>query len=439
MTDQRAEAALDDTLSGRHPAAKPTPTAYRYYVVGVLGLFSFFSFMDRSVLAVLVEPIKADLGISDTQIGLLSGFSFAIFYASFGIPLARLADRRSRVTILAVAITFWSLVTALSGAARNFVQLLFARIGLGVGEAALIPCTHSLISDYFPPNERAFALSAFQAAGIAGTTLGLAFAGFVAEALGWRLAFVVVGLPGLLVGLLAWLTLREPERGVYSTVTERTGPPQNIVADLKILFSQRTYPHLLAGLAITAFSTQGLVAWTPAFFIRVHDLSVAQAGYWTGLSAGVGGVSGLLIGGVAAASLVRRDRRWECWLPLASLALGLPLYLLAFLHPSTSIALAANFTGAFASSFGYGMGLASFHGVTPSNLRGLAASLVMFGTALIGLGAGPFVIGVLSDLFASDMGQESLRYAIVISIFFKLWAIFHFARAATTIRQDILS
>ncbi len=417
-------------------AGYPAVGGYRFYIILLLGLASFFSFMDRSVLAVLVEPIKHDLHISDTQVGILAGFSFALFYASFGLPLARLADRRSRVGIMTVSIAVWSVVTAASGLVANFSQLLLARMGVGVGEASCIPCAHSLISDYFPPPERAFALSVFQAAGIAGSTAGLAGAGYVAQIYGWRWAFVAVGLPGLLVAALTWFTMREPRRGVYTIPAQPVTGTDHWWSDLKLLAGQRTYRHLVLGLGATAFTTQGLTIWTPTFFVRLHHLSVAASGFWVGASSGIGSVVGLVAGGAYAIVLVRRDRRWECWLPAASLVAALPLYLIAFTVSSTSLALAANFAASFAASFGYGMGLASFHGVTPAHLRGLAASIVMFATSIIGLGAGPFAIGFLSDRFG---GGEGLRDALVISLLFKGWATFHFLRAATTIREDLIS
>lgn len=411
---------------------------YRNYVLAVLVAISFFNYMDRSVLSVLVEPIKNELHISDTQLGLLAGFTFAVFYATFGIPLARLADRSSRVRLLSLAVAAWSLMTSLSGLAQNYWHLVLTRIGVGVGEAGCVPSSHSLISDYFPPEKRAFAISVFQAGGVAGVTVGLALTGLVADLVGWRWAFVIIGAPGLLVALLAWLTVREPERGRY----ERPGPKKaslSAFGDIRALWGRKTYRQLLLAVAVGNFAANGLGQWTPAFFVRVHGLSLAEMGFWLGAASGIGGVLGMVSGGALSIRLVSRDRRWEVWFPALTIGLAMPLYLVTFLTPVTSVALIAKFLSAFIAALGYGVGLSAVQSVTPPNMRAMAIALVMFAAALIGMGMGPLAVGFLSDLLTPEFGRFSLRYALLICLISMAWGIAHFLLAARTFRQDAAS
>lgn len=410
---------------------------YRYYVLAILVLVSFFNYMDRSVLSVLVEPIKADLKISDTQLGFLAGFTFAVFYATFGIPLARLADRSSRVRLLSIAIAAWSLMTSLSGLAQNYWHLVLTRIGVGVGEAGCVPSSHSLISDYFPPEKRAFAISVFQAGGVAGVTVGLALTGFIAQMVGWRWAFLIIGAPGLLVALLAWLTVREPVRGRYERAEQK--PSSSAFGDIRALWGRKTYRQLLLAVAIGNFAANGLGQWTPAFFVRVHGLSLAEMGFWLGAASGIGGVLGMVGGGALSIRLVSRDRRWEVWFPALTIGLAMPLYLVTFLTPVTSLALIAKFLSAFVAALGYGVGLSAVQSVTPPNMRAMAIALVMFAAALIGMGLGPLAVGFLSDLLAPEFGRYSLRYALLICLISMAWGIAHFMLAARTFRQDAAS
>ncbi|MEQ8743000.1 MFS transporter [Parasphingorhabdus sp.] len=411
----------------------------RHYVLGVLTLVSFFNYMDRSIISVLVEPIKADLQISDTQVGFLVGFSFAVFYASFGMPLARLADRTSRVRILSLSIVMWSVMTAVSGLTRSYWQLLLARIGVGVGEAGCIPASHSLITDYFPSQERAFAISVFQAGGLAGVTFGLALAGFAAEAWGWRWAFFALGAPGILVGLLAWFTIHEPERQKNSVTHAAEVPDAHIWAGVLGLLRQKSYRHILLAISLGNFVTLGVGQWTAPFFMRVHQLSVSEAGLWLGATSGIGAILGILLGGASSIRLVNRDRRWEVWLPAASAALALPAYLTTFLSTDVRIALMAKFIAAFVASFGSGVGLASIQSVTAPSRRALAVAVIMFASAFIGMGAGPLAVGILSDLLAPSFGRFSIQIAIIAALSVSVWSVFHFVMAGRSFRDDALA
>lgn len=409
--------------------------ARRYYVLTVLSLISLFNYMDRNIVRVLSEPIKADLHITDTQVGLLVGFSFALVYASFGIPLARLADRHSRIKILSAAVMVWSVLTALSGLARNYLHLVFFRGGVALGEAGCVPAAHSLIVDHFEPKRRAFAFSVFQGIGLLGAVLGTVLGGLLTEAYGWRMTFAILGGPGIFVGLLALFTVREPQRSNRAAGIPVPQLDARLSAAVAGLLRQSTYRNIILALALENFVSLGLSAWAIPFFIRVHGLSLAEVSLWLGASSGLGAVVGTFVGGLASARLVGRDRRWEVWLPAVSAALAVPLHLVMFLSPVATIALGAGFVTAFVAQLGNGAGLASVQSVVPPERRALAVSLLMFANAIIGLGLGPLVVGMLSDFLAPTTGNLSLRYAFMAVLTVSVWSIVHFMLAARSYRR----
>ncbi|MBI1188762.1 MAG: MFS transporter [Alphaproteobacteria bacterium] len=426
--------AVTEAPGAPAPAAAAS-AGYRYYVLFALTLVSFFNYMDRMVLAVLVEPIKADLGLSDTQIGLLSGFAFAILYATLGLPLARLADRKSRTIILSICVAVWSAMTAACGLAANFVHMLLARVGVGVGEAGCVPTSHSLIGDYFPADRRAFAVSMFQAGGIAGLSLGLMATGYLAEAFGWRAAFVIVGAPGILLALLVVLTVREPPRGASHA---RAASQISFFKAIAHLARRPAFVHLVAGLSIGSFATYGLAQWLAAFFIRVHDFSLSTIGLWSGLSAGGGAVAGVLVGGAVGVRLIKIDRRWELWLPALAYGIGCPFYLGVFLSPDPWVAIALKFFAGFIVASGGGVALAAIQSLAEPHLRATAIAIMMFFSALIGLGAGPFFVGLISDALLPTLGERSIQYALVIVTTILALASLHFYLASRTMRRDMV-
>lgn len=421
------------------PAAITTGS-YKYYVLAVLTVVSFFNYMDRMVLAVLVEPIKRDLNLSDTQIGLLSGFAFAALYATLGIPLARLADTRSRTAILGTCVAVWSAMTAACGLAGNFFHMLLARVGVGVGEAGCVPASHSLLGDYFPAERRAFAISVFQAGGIAGISVGLMATGFLAEAFGWRMAFLLVGAPGLLLGAIVMFTIREP-RSVAQRRAAAADPTPRMsnLAAVRQLASRPAFVNLVAGLSVGSFATYGLAQWLAAFFIRVHGLSLSEVGLWSGLSSGAGSVFGVLVGGVLAMHLIKRDRRWELWMPALSYGLGYPLYMGVFLWPDPWVAMGIKFLAGMVVASGGGVALAAIQSLAEPHLRATAIAVMMFFSSLIGLGAGPFFVGLISDQLQPTVGDQSLRYALVTVTGILVFASLHFYLASRTMRRDAVT
>ena len=410
---------------------------YTHYVLAILTLVSLSNYLDRMILAVLLDPIKQELGLHDWQLGMLTGFAFAAFYASFGLPIARLADRSRRTVVLGVALGVWSIMTALCGAAQNFVQLLLARFGVGAGEAGCVPTGHSLIADYYPREERAPAISIFQTGGALGSMLGIMLAGMLAERIGWRMTFVALGLPGLLLMLVVFLTVREPPRGRFET-SPAPPPTKGSITVYRELLRQKTYRNLVIGFALGMFAAYGVMQWSPSFFLRSHGMTLTDVGFWYGLTSGTGGVAGVLAGGFLARPLIRRDRRWEAWFPGWSYLCATPIYVALFAVPSLDLALVLTLVGSFISALGLGPGLASLQSVTTADRRATAVALVMFASAIFGLGGGPFLVGLLSDLTFPTFGANSLRLALVCSTLMLVWAAFHFFRAARSFRDDIV-
>jgi predicted MFS family arabinose efflux permease len=410
--------------------------SYKYYVLAVLMIVSFFNYMDRMVLAVLVEPIKRDLGLSDTQMGLLSGLAFAVFYATLGLPLARWADTKPRVPLLAACTALWSATTAACGFAGSFIQLFVARIGVGVGEAGCVPISHSLLGDYFPAERRAFAVSAFQAGGLVGLSAGLMITGFLADQIGWRNTFFAIGLPGVAVGALVLLSIREPLRAVAQA--HAAAPVPAFLPAIKQLLRRRAFVHLLIGIAIGALAVYGLLQWTTAFFVRIHQLTLTEIGVWSTL-ASVGAIVGTLSGGTLAMFLIRRDRRWELWLPAMAYAGSCPFHVAVFLVNDPWLALAIMFPAGFIAASGGGVVLATVQSFAEPHLRATAVAMMTFLSAVIGLGLGPLFVGFLSDQLRPEFGAESLRIALVTITLALVWAAGHFVLASRTMREDIVN
>lgn len=402
------------------------------YAVGLLTLVSFFNYMDRMVLAVLLQPIKLDLHLSDTQLGLLSGIAFAVLYATLGLPLGRVADRVHRIRMLSICLGLWSLATGASGAARTFVQLFAARSAVGIGEAGCVPAAHSLIGDYLAPARRALGISFFQAGGLAGLSAGLMVTGLIADRVGWREALWLVGASGAPLALICIFTLREPARrghdGAISVEPAR--------AALSALVQRPALVHLVLALSIGGFGTYGIAQWLATFYIRTYHLTLSEIGVWSGLASGLGGVAGVLAGGALAGRLIARDQRWELWLPAICYAGGAPLYSALVLSPSAAMAISIQCLATFWVGAGGGVALSAIQSFAEPHRRATAISLVLFLSALLGLGIGPLAVGAASDWLAPNLGPSSLRYALLISTAALLWAGAHFYAASRTALAD---
>jgi len=408
---------------------------YVVFAVVLLALTNLVNYMDRMVLSVLLPQIKQDLLLSDTQLGLLTGFAFAVFYAVFGIPIARWADTGVRRNLIALALTVWSAMTALSGAAQNFVHLLLARFGVGVGEAGCIPPGHSLISDYVPVERRSTALGVHTAGATVGSFIGFSLGGLLATVIGWRLTFAALAVPGLLLALVIRFALREPPRGYADGV--RATEAMSLRDVLTFLAGCRSYLHLIAVFAIACFGAFGMIQWLPSYYVRSFGMSTATIGFLFGTAYGIGSAIGTVLGGPIADRLLKRDLRWGCWIGLIVYAATFPCYIGVFFAPTAVISISfymvAAITGSLVNAPLFGM----IQSVVAPRARALASAITMFAASVVGLGAGPFAVGVLSDLFAPRFGDQSLRYALMIMAVIMVWTPFHFWRASKTIRQDI--
>lgn len=404
------------------------------YSLGLLVFLYVVNYVDRQVLSVLIEPIKRDLGASDTQMGVLSGIAFALFYTTMGVPIARMADRGSRRSVIVWGVVVWSGMTALCGAAQNFVQLALARFGVGVGEAALNPPAHSLIADYFPRERRATALAIFNVGGNVGVMLGFFAGGWLGETFGWREAFLVVGLPGLAAALLARLTLLEPPRGIWEPahvarpgssagnpgVLGAVGVGPSIEAPsffevVRFLGSKPTFVYVSLASAFYVFAAYGCTIWAPTFLIRVHHLSLSEVGLWVGLIQGIGGGIGTFVGGVLGDRLGARDPRMRAWIPATGGLLAIPLLLVFLFAPSSKVALAGYAPAMAASVLFVGSTYAIVQDLAPVAMRAQAAAILLFTMNFIGLGIAPVVVGALNDGLAERFGDEAVRYSLLVS------------------------
>jgi predicted MFS family arabinose efflux permease len=388
--------------------------SYKTWVVGLLMLMMLSMYMDRSIVGILAQPIKSEFHISDFQIGLLGGLSFAILYMVMGIPIARIAERHSRVTIIAASLVVWSFLTALSGFAISFIQLLVLRVFIGIGEAGGGAPSQSLIADYFPPERRSTAL-AFYAIGLPiGGVVGIITGGLVAQAWGWRAAFVVVGIPGLLIALLLKLTVDEPPRGLQDSkavaAAAASGPIPSLGAVARYLFECRSFRYMVLGSGLSNFATQGIGQFSAAYFIRRFGLSIGEVGLILGLSGGVAAAVGITLGGLFSDWAARHDQRWYAWLPAASFTIGGPLCALGYLQPTwTAAVVILSIAGAL-----YPISLGPFLGVTQNlvapRMRATAGALLGLVTSSLGFGLGPVTVGWMSDRFAAQALKGSLSF-----------------------------
>lgn len=418
--------------------AAPQRTPWRsWYALGLLFVVYVFNFIDRSILGILNQPIKEDLGITDTQMGLLGGFAFAFFYTMLGVPIARLADRTVRRNVLAWCVAIWSAMTAVCGLAQNFLHLLLARIGVAVGEAGGSPPAHSMIADLFPPHTRATALSIYALGIPVGSMIGNLAGGWINEAFDWRTAFMMVGLPGVALALVVRFTLREPERGASENIqpTETEAPP--VMDVFRYLWSKRSFRYLSLGGALHAFVGYGVGFWIPAFFIRTHGMTTGTLGEWL-FFLGFAGMAGTLLGGWMADKLAVRDFRWYVWLPGLATLLSVPFAAAAYLMPSHVPALLILIVPTLLGSYYLGPTFALTQGLVGLRMRALASSILLFILNLIGMGLGPSVTGIISDvLAATPLGEESLRWALVTVLTFNVASTGFYLLAGRHLREDM--
>ncbi len=406
------------------------------WVLAILTITYTFNYLDRYLLTILLQPIKEELQVSDTLMGFMIGPAFALFYTALGIPIARLADRTNRRNLIALGFVLWSGFTALSGLARNWFELALARVAVGVGEAAGGAPSHSLLSDTFPPERRAGALSVFQMGVYLGQVLGLGVGGLLVAPLGWRWTFVVVGLPGILFALLLRLTIREPAHGVFDEPAEAAEEPSFGDA-MRTLFRLPTFRWLAIGTGLASFAGTGYGFWVPTLFVRVHEMSYAEIGPTFGLVSGASALAGTWIAGRLGMRLGRSDPRWLVLLAALAVALSLPFLCGVSLWPDATIAIAFAVPAGLAGAGWAPLAYAVVQNLVPAPMRAVAASILIFFITLLGMGFGPQAVGMLSDALEPSLGVESVRYALVLVLGTSAIGAACLAMAARTLPGDL--
>jgi MFS family permease len=414
-----------------------TSNLYRNYVLGMLTLVYVFNFIDRQLLVILQESIKKELHLSDTQLGLLSGFTFAIFYVTLGIPIARLADKSNRRNIVTMSLGLWSVMTALSGSARNFIQLLFARIGVGVGEAGGSPPAHAMISDYFPPEKRSTALSVYSMGIYIGILIGFLMGGFLNQHLGWRKAFMVLGIPGVLFSLLFYVTVKEPRRGATDLLTSKAIGKHSLGEVIRFLYATNTFVWLALATGLHVFCIYGLANWAPSFLLRLHGLKNSEIGVILGLTFGIGGGIGTYAGGFLTDYFGKKDKSWYLKIPGYAIIISVFFAAGALFLQNNFISIFCLGACTFLQSMYLGPSIAVVHSLVPASMRALSSAILFLVLNLIGLGFGPLVVGMISDLLKPALGAESLRWAMSIVILVGVVSSILFFKSAKKLVSDL--
>ncbi len=445
-------------------AAAEFSVGYRRWMLFLLVAIYACSFLDRVIINTVAPAIIRDLRLSDLQFGLLGGAAFALFYAAFGLPIAWLAERVHRVSIIAVCIALWSAMTAMSGLTTTYWQLLLFRMGVGIGEGGSSPAAHSLLSDYYPPKQRASALAIYSIGIPIGSLLGAAGGGWIAQTFSWRMAFLVVGLPGLVLALLARLTLREPARGhSEAAAVAAKAPPMSAV--IRRLFATRTFFNIAAGFVLTNLAANGVNSFMSTYLVRSFHLGLAKAGLYYGLVVGISGMIGILAGGFGADAAGRRDLRWYAWGPALGSLVAMPIYVWAFTRTSAIETVEFFFIGGLLVTTYFAPTLAVVQNLVEPRMRATAAAFIFLLINIFGQGFGPTAMGAVSDFLshhvlvpgtafslcpaATDAPARliqacaqpkaaGLQGSILAMTIFYLWGSLHFLAAAKTIRKDVV-
>ena len=414
-----------------------TMPADRWYVLAILTIVYALNIADRFSISTLIEPIRLELHLSDSGVAFLTGVALAVFYVTVGMPVAALADRSNRRNILVTSLALWSGMTAVCGLAQNYWQLLLARFAVGVGEAGGTPPSTSILADKFSPARRPMALTIFALGACLGAWLGSSIAGAVAERSGWRAAFLVLGMPGVAVAFLVWLTVREPRRGQLDD-TNISGQPGSLVTTLRFVAQQRSAVHLILGGSVATFWSWGLMWWTPTFLQRSHHLSVGQAGALLGPMHLYAGTAGTLLAGWLMSRRIATDPRNVTRLLGWVTALTTIPSIILYWVPSERAATVLLWVFVPAVYFYIGPILGLLQNVMPANMRATACAILLFVANVANLVLAPQIIGWLSDWFASSFGagQESLRWALLLLAPTGFWAAWHLWTSGATIQRD---
>jgi MFS family permease len=454
-----------------HASGFSASNNYRNYVLFILFVVYGLSYVDRQILSNLIEPIRKEYGFTDMQMGLLSGTAFAVFYATLGIPIARFADRHSRVNIITASLVVWSIATAMTGIAHGFWQLFMVRIGVGVGEAGCNPSAYSIISDYFPAKRRSTAQSIYSTGVYLGQFIGFVVAGYVAHEYGWRAAFYVVGLPGVAVAVLLKMSLREPPRGFSEPAGYVASKPPGAFAVVRKLWSLASFRNLSLASGLHALVAYGLNNYYAAFLMRSHGMTIKETSAALAAITLIGGITGTFLGGKLSDFFGQRnggDPRYQMWVPGVALLINIPVWLAALLVPDKSTVMILMIPAIALGATYLGPSISATHQLVGVRERAVSGALLLFVLNIIGIGMGPILSGFISDVFAlclqnsacasepmTHFGQafaskftgvkitnelakaDGLKYALCVMSVANLWSAHHYFRAARTLREDI--
>lgn len=418
-------------------AQEANDPSVRRYALGVLVIVYTFNFIDRQIISILLPAIKAEFVLNDWVLGFISGSAFVLFYATLGLPIALIADRWNRRNLIAISLAVWSLMTALSGAAANATQLTLARIGVGVGEAGCSPAAHSMISDYYPPEQRASAMGIYTLGISFGIMIAYLAGGWVVQNIGWREALWIVGLPGLLLALVVRYTVKEPPRGMSEGLLDK-GNPSTVLSVANLLASRKSFIHMAVGAGLASFGGYSVANFFPSFLVRSHGMNPAEIGVYLGLILGIAGGLGFAGGGFVADHLGKRRQRYALWGVSVAMLFAWLFVFPIYLTDSKSLSIILFIVPAIFSNFYLATTFAQTQGLVGLRMRGVASALVLFLLNIIGLGLGPLTTGMLSDLLVADYGQDSMRYALlIVGGVVGPWSAFHYYMAGRTIEADL--
>ena len=408
----------------------PFSPLYTRYVLGMVLVTMVFNNIDRTILSILVRPVKAEFHLTDTQMGWLLGPAFALVYTIISLPIGRYADTTGvRRTIVSISLFLWSCFTAGTAFVSSYAQLFVMRMGVGVGEAGGTAPSISMLSDYLPPARRARGVSVISIGAVTGMGLGMVLGGWVSEQFGWRGAFLAAGLPGIALAILYRLTIREPQRG--SSEGRMAASQSEFGASLRLLLSQRTYLVILVANGFALFASMGRNLWEPSFLVRSYGMGEFHAGSWYFLTSPLPSMIGIFLGGFLADRLGNRDKRWYLWVPAVGQAISVPILVAFLLWPASSrfmlpsflagtafeaipVALVWSIFGSVFGSFFTAPFMATTQGVAPLRMRAFAAAISSLISTLVGLAAGPLLVGLLADGFEARFGDDALRYSLLV-------------------------
>lgn len=408
----------------------------KWYLLFILTMVYSLNHVDRQVMVILSEPIKQEFGLSDTQLGMLTGFLFAAFYATLGIPFAMWADRGNRRNIIAIALTIWSGMTALSGFAGNFWHLALARMGVGIGEAGGTPPATAMIADVFPPKRRALALGIYTTGISFGILIGFILGGAIAAKYGWRMGFFVAGVPGLFVALLLLFTVAEPRRGQSEDRIEDADAP-SLKETISFFLSQRAMVSLLLGGVFVCVSANAFLVGIPLYLIRVHEVPIGELGVALGLlMGGLGGIGAIVIGGVCD-KLSEKDLRWRPWTILVTGVIAFPFIVWFLYAPDKTTAYWAYIVPGIVGLLYASISYTAMQELVPVRMRAMASAVMLLCLTLIGIGFGPVILGMISDYYNPSLGVNSIQRALTVILTFNILSIVFYIDAARHYRAGV--